>query len=674
MTTKLSPDRQTRILLVVLTIVGFLLRIHCLGCLGFRWDEDLTSLAVKALLDSGVPELPSGMIYLRFYLYQWILAVSASIFGISEFSLRLPGVLFSTAMIPLIYWISSSLFDRRVGIIAAAAMAVSFDQVEMARTARMYAPFFVVYMLAAYSIYRIYFLDKERLFSVWPLLLAFLALSLHQLAYSLAAIFLLAILLNPTPKRILSLFLQAGLVGVGFLAIKSMVEHYFYRGERLLSQGGVLGSGSENSGGLLESVLNQVALPNIDLFMQVAYAAPLLIALVVALAIALCAWSLRATTRGTAGERIFFIAIILCCLFHQFNLAILLFALLIVASGGGVRTLASTAVVRLFVGVFVLFVTWIGIAFVALGYLSAEVPIAELGIRKLIRALVDYPNFRLFWSYVLERPLLAVPLGLGTLWALDRISGAQKDERALFLAGTFWIALFLNGILKTKYEFFRYNLHLDFLYLILVVIGVLELPRLAGRWNAGLGAKFDSWLSGSRLVGLTLVLVILAVNPLAAALTSHRDYQEDGLLYRAFGLDRYQDFATPGNYVKERLRQEDRVFVTEPREYWNYIGRVDFWIASDKFQSQTFEYNNTAYDLYLGIPVIQSRRQLLEALQLPAAGDVWLLYSRSMLARTPWISNPIKELLDELSEYTVYVGRDGQTLVIRIPPDASIRQ
>ena len=36
--------------IIGITLLGFYLRYRCLGCLGFRWDEDLTSLAVKALL------------------------------------------------------------------------------------------------------------------------------------------------------------------------------------------------------------------------------------------------------------------------------------------------------------------------------------------------------------------------------------------------------------------------------------------------------------------------------------------------------------------------------------------------------------------------------------------------------------------------------------------------
>ena len=92
MISKLFSDRNIRLLVVALMFIGFWLRFRCLGCLGFRWDEDLTSLAVKALLENGIPELPSGMIYLRFFPYQWLLAASALTFDFSEFSLRLPSV------------------------------------------------------------------------------------------------------------------------------------------------------------------------------------------------------------------------------------------------------------------------------------------------------------------------------------------------------------------------------------------------------------------------------------------------------------------------------------------------------------------------------------------------------------------------------------------------------
>ena len=59
-------------LLAVIVAIGAYLRLAHLGALGFRWDEDLSGLAVRAILEKGIPELPSGMIYLRGGLFRGV--------------------------------------------------------------------------------------------------------------------------------------------------------------------------------------------------------------------------------------------------------------------------------------------------------------------------------------------------------------------------------------------------------------------------------------------------------------------------------------------------------------------------------------------------------------------------------------------------------------------------
>jgi hypothetical protein len=614
------------------------------------------------------------MIYLRFFPYQWLLTASALALDFSEFSLRFPGVILSTLMIPLGYWIAAHMFDRRIGLIVAAALALSFDQVEMARTARMYAPFFLVYLIAAFSIYRVYFEDRERLFSIWPILLSIIALRMHQLAYSLALIFLVAILLNPSVKRTISLLLQAGFVGGSFLAIKSIMEFYFYRGQRLLQEPDLQLSAGQQGGGILDAVLDQITLPHFELLAQLSRAAPGYIFAISLLAAGLCVWVWRSSAVPNYTQKILGLAVIILCAIHQFNLAVIVLAMMLVTSGNGLRQLTGPDLYRPMLGFCLLFAAWIGVIFLVADYDASILPIADAGLRKMVRALIDYPNFRLFWSFALERPLLAVPLALGTLWALDRISGERKDARALFLAGTFWGALFLNGILRTKYEFFRYNLHLDVIFLMLVAIGIVEAPRLIRQVMPSGKMGSDASGSNSRLMVFALAFIVVSMNPVAAALTSSRDYYEDGFLFRAFGLDRYQDFATPGEYVRARLDPADRVFVLEPREYWNYVGRVDYWIASDLYQPQTFQSAGTAYDLYLGIPVLDNRDKVSSAMRASDRGDVWILYPKAGIEEMSWISDPLKDLLTGLSDHTVYTGRDRQTVVIRIPPNDPLRE
>ncbi len=218
------------------------------------------------------------------------------------------------------------------------------------------------------------------------------------------------------------------------------------------------------------------------------------------------------------------------------------------------------------------------------------------------------------------------------------------------------------------------NLHLEFFFLILATVGILEIPALLGR----LGWRVPGILDGERgsLVtgAIATIILIMSVNPSAAVLTSSRDYRETGYVFRAFELDVYPDFATPSAFVRERLDPEDQIFVLDPREYWNYIGRVDFWIYSDNYQSQTFISGGQDLDLYLGIPVLHDKAGVRSAMAAAGEGDIWILYSESRLARTRSVSEPLKEFLRSLHSDVVYTGRDNETVVIRLAPNHPIRQ
>src|SRR5918993_1395184 len=140
--------------LALIVSVGAYLRLANLGALGFRWDEDLSGLAVRAILEKGVPELPSGMVYWRGGLFSHLMAASASMFGFSEFALRLPAALFGIALIVAAYVFGAALFGRVVGLATAALLALSFWDIDLARYARFYTAFSLLYVLTLYAIWQ----------------------------------------------------------------------------------------------------------------------------------------------------------------------------------------------------------------------------------------------------------------------------------------------------------------------------------------------------------------------------------------------------------------------------------------------------------------------------------------------------------------------------------------
>jgi hypothetical protein len=668
-----SNNRLILIGILLLAAVAAYLRFHCLGCLGFRWDEDLTALAVKALAMTGTPELPSGMIYTRFFPYQHLMAMSVNLLGFSEFSMRLPSVLFGLALIPLAWFVLSRILDRRIATIVAIAIGLSFMQVEMARTARMYAPFFVVFLIAAYAIWQSYYADRERLFSPWPLLLAMLALSIHQLAYSLALFLVLAIALNPTPRRTLSLVAQAGTIGVAFLSTRKLQDYFFYRAERLAGTDEMVQG--PDGGGMLASVLAQISLPDLSLFSAVlgASGGQIVLGILGLFTALLIFWCIRGRQPNDWLVVPFTVATLAAAALYQFNLVAVLLGLYLIASRQGVAAMRAPIWRRLVIASSALLVTWLVLIYVFAATGTSPPGADPELLRQLIRRLVDYPNFRLFWSFLLEYPVLAPALLLGTLWGIDRMAQRPVDPAALFIVGGFWSVLFVNGILTTKFEFLRYNLHVDVLFLATCTTGVLFLPELLERLGirklaARNEAEERAWLISAG------VILVLGVNPLAAFLTSHRDYHEDGAVYRALDLDSYQDFATPGTFVRDRVMPEDRIFVIDPREYWNYIGRVDYWIASDNFESQTYRRDGRHYDLYVGVPVLADVSSIRSTLREMDAGDAWFLFSRARVARTRSLTPALKAFFADLEAQVAFTGGDQETLVVRIGPDHALRR
>ena len=661
-----SPaPRYVLVGVIVITVLGLYLRFRCLGCLGFRWDEDLTSLAVKALIEKGIPELPSGMIYLRFYPFQWIIAASVNMFGFSEFSMRLPAVLFGTITIPTSFWIARKLFDWKIGLIVAACIAFSFWQVEMARTARMYAPFFLAYLVAAYSIFHAHYRDPDRIFSPWVLPLAILALTMHQLAYSLAIFLLLAIPLRRSLPRTVSLTVQAGIVGVVFLAIKS-IEQRFFDIPRRAAEAVTDPASTDQGAGPIAALAEQVSLPGFNLIQQVYNAYPT----VVSACLALVALSALPVLRVARGQGLTYLALVIVTVAmaatHQFNLVAVLLGTMLVLLKSGIHGMKNPAWYLPALLCISLFLLWlITIVFASL-FFPGEIPMADQGIRKLLRALVDYPNFRLFWSYGLERPLLILPLAIGTLWGIDRIARDRPEPTALFLVGGFWLVLFANGILETKFEFFRYNLHIDPLFLMLVTAGLFAIPDLAKEFGISSFERLKSATATRKYAVAVAVIAILGVNPAAALLTSVRGYYEPSFPYPSLGLDSYDDFKTPAAYVSDHLQEGDIILVLDPREIWNYTGKADYWIRNMDFDSQTFRKDGREYDMYVGIPVLHSVDEVKGAIADRVGNSAWILFSKSRLARTPSLSPELRTFLGGLDDQIVYTGNDRQTVVVQI--------
>jgi 4-amino-4-deoxy-L-arabinose transferase-like glycosyltransferase len=118
-------------------------------------DEFTTILAAQAILQRGLPVLPSGLFYEHGLLFTYLdapfvaLAGEKSLFAVA----RVPSLLLGTAGVLLVYWVGRRWFSRRAGLIAAGLLALSPEGMVWGGRARMYALAQVWVLLLAFLVY-----------------------------------------------------------------------------------------------------------------------------------------------------------------------------------------------------------------------------------------------------------------------------------------------------------------------------------------------------------------------------------------------------------------------------------------------------------------------------------------------------------------------------------------
>ncbi len=158
----MSSSRINYFFLIAILVVAAYLRIGNLGVSSFWVDElDFVS-AAKSEMETGEPLLNSGYAYPRAMMFTYSMIASFKLFGISEFSSRLPSAAFGILCVWLMYILGKRWFNTRVGLLAALFLALSPFAIGWSRTARMYTLFQFLFFAAAYLLYRGFESEKEK--------------------------------------------------------------------------------------------------------------------------------------------------------------------------------------------------------------------------------------------------------------------------------------------------------------------------------------------------------------------------------------------------------------------------------------------------------------------------------------------------------------------------------
>ncbi len=132
--------------LMLMVVVGFGLRIWNLGRLGLTFDEGVGWAVVEGILETGLPSLPSGNMYLRGLPYLYLNALIASVFGTSEFTLRIVSVIAGTGSTILFFLIGKKAgVEQYLLLCGSALLSFHYWTITMSRWGRMYI--FTVFLI-----------------------------------------------------------------------------------------------------------------------------------------------------------------------------------------------------------------------------------------------------------------------------------------------------------------------------------------------------------------------------------------------------------------------------------------------------------------------------------------------------------------------------------------------
>lgn len=138
-------------------LAGLYGRFKGLGAAPLGVDEFYVSRSVDNILRTGLPEFLCGGYYNRGPLYQYLAGAIRMLGWSAEAAPRLVSALFSVAALPAVYLLGRRIHGKTVGLLAVIVLCLSTWEIEMARFARMYAPFQAVFVW-----YLLFFLNYMR--------------------------------------------------------------------------------------------------------------------------------------------------------------------------------------------------------------------------------------------------------------------------------------------------------------------------------------------------------------------------------------------------------------------------------------------------------------------------------------------------------------------------------
>ncbi len=218
---------------VLLTVIGCCLIIPILGYEPLWQDELVSFYVAKNSIAHGFPMMPSGFIYPKAELFHYMLGLIMLVFGDSPAVSRSLSAAEYIASIPLLYFIGSYFFGRRIALLATAMLTFSPFALTWGSQLRMYEQAQVCVLLMLYVFHRAALVPQSKRMPYIAIAMLIVTYLSHEETFIvMPALVLCVFMLTKSKDRLLpSVFYQkhwwyASLIGIAIIGAQLLVVKF----------------------------------------------------------------------------------------------------------------------------------------------------------------------------------------------------------------------------------------------------------------------------------------------------------------------------------------------------------------------------------------------------------------------------------------------------------------
>lgn len=644
--------------------IGLWARFNELGAWCLAVDEFYIAKAVEQIQKNGFPVYPDGGIYARALLFQYIETASASIFGLNEYALRLPPILFNLASIPPLYLLAKKRIGVSGGLLLVAFFGVSVWEIEFARFARMYSMFQCAFLWFLYCYHEGFILERNRAI-FWSYAIAAMSIFIHA-----ASIFMALLLFLPLFFRKTSIVKQRQFgMWAGLILLLNVANQKWSLFAMEASQINPYPKGfippQSNSGVLLspdfslwQSIFLQGGL------WELGYCIFALIGLGIAYKVLVFHhWEWRQKAIG--------LLLLVCSLLQVYGIV---FFLLLVGYLTQMITLKQiindSLTKRMGLFVMALFGFWL-----AFGVLTTSwhglVPIQEFSLHKLFAILLHYPRFgeKFVFPWFDVMPyffMVACFFGLIVLWSTRKSEKfLQHSFLLLVLVSCLVVLGLINAGSQTRYSFFLYPIILllwfeGALALKLWIVSVCPNARMVGVHE--LASVFIPF-------GLLLVSEDFSFYRLMNISKAEVNFRMNSRRNVANHYYQRHDFKAPAEYINERWKPSDIIIINKAFPAAFYL-IPDSYVYYDQTSPKFINYaTRSGTKERWGFPLVHNKETVQVAVQ-SMPGAVWILSdidpNNKPIDLTAWVKDAFKS--SSVNMEIIFPGIDKRIQVVKFVP------